>query len=538
MLEIAIDKAFLMNTEKDKPKKLLIVADLGASNPKFIISFKKNEPDYLILDSRIQKVSASSLDKYRKEEEWLFDERLASKDAFLNLANEDDYWVFGDLSQYFDPEQRLDKEAKKYELGALRILCGLGLLTQQQGIKHRNFNLDLCVLLPVNEFGDQNRFLKYFENMAKNWYFRGEAFSCTLRKTKIEREGASTLRYLLSNKQYKDKYRNQTLGLVMAGYRNLSFFLLRDLKVEVQESPIKGFHQCIENISKNNSVIEPPELNAAMAKAYYSLLRYELETLPRKIYQKFEEMLGEERNFSSSDIKNKFQNGSNLTQNGKLFQYHFLTGNSHRIDHQKYLRTYTVCRLGGTPSWEKCPEIQKLIKSKTSDLAEQELNDLVNDINKELEAYGEQFQTFLERYFQEVDQLLILGGASIFLYHWLSSFCNYWDQFKIEITNQKDNPREENYIYSKFSPPYESSEYTPRKQAKKTIYIDSLPQLKEELVKDFSLDEKEQIYSSIPLRFLDCYCFYKLCLNQIKKEDQEERRQKKAEEMSEEGAEN
>ena len=511
-----------MNTEKDKPRKLLIVADLGASNPKFIISFKKNEPDYLILDSRIQKVPASLVDKYRKKDEWFIDEPLASADAFLKLSNEDDYWVFGDLSQYFDPEQRLDKEAKKYELGALRILCGLGILTQQQGIKHRNFNLDLCVLLPVNEFGDQEPFLKYFENIAKNWWFRGEAFSCTLRKTKIDREGASTLRYLLSNKQYKDKYRNQTLGLVMAGYRNLSLFVLRKGKAEIQESPIQGFHKCVENICCHNATIKPTELNAALANAYYSLLPYELEEFPQKIYDKFKGVylnIGE----NSSGKNKKFD--SYLTQKeqtpeGKLFRYHFLNYSNDSDD-----VIFKFKRTGKVPDFSNCEEIKQLIKIQNPYNVAQELNLLIDDLNKEINAYGDEFKFFLERYLKDIDQLIVIGGASIFLYSWVTDFCNYYDL--LEIDSQK----------MLFSPPYEKSDYFYNPE-RKVIKIDSLPQLKEELVKDFSLDEKEQIYSSIPLRFLDCYCFYKLCLNQIKKEDQEERRQKKAKEMSKEGAEN
>ena len=525
-----------MSIDKSNKKKLLIVADLGASNPKFIISFKRNKVDYLILDSEIEKVPFSLFNKYREEEEWLIDERLASEDAYLQLANDEDYyWLFGALSQNFEPEQRLKQ--KKYELGALRILCGLGVLTQQQGIKDRNFELDLCILLPVEEIGDKQRFLNYFENIAEKWWFRGEAFSCTLGKTYCEREGASTLRYLLNKQQYKDKYKKQNLGLVMAGYRNLSFFLIRNGNTEVQKSPAKGFHRCIEKISKNNAAIKPSELNAAMANAYYSLLRYELETLPKDIYQQFKAILGEDKSLSSSEIQELLKTQNNLYQNGKLFQYKFVNGDSNYISYKKCLRSYVFSRLGATPNWGECPEIKRLIKSTNPDIAKQELNDLVTDINKELKDYGEEFQTFLERYFQEVDQLLILGGASIFLYHWLSTFGNYWDQVNLEITNEKDDPREEDYIYSNFSPPYEKSSYfyNPERKVRK---IDSLPSLRKELVDGLGLDTKETTYSSIPLRFLDCYCFYKLCLNQIKKEDQEQRRQRKAKEMNEEGAEN
>ncbi|MFP4135101.1 MAG: hypothetical protein ACLFTJ_13230, partial [Halothece sp.] len=457
----------------NKRKRIIIVADLGASNPKFIASFKRNKLDYLILDSRIQNVPASLVNKHREEEEWLIDERLPSEDAFLQLANEDDYWVFGPLSQYFEPEQRLDKNLKKYELGALRILCGLGLLAQQQGIKHRNFELDLCVLLPVNEIGDKEPFLNYFENMAKNWWFRGEAFSCTLRRKYVEREGASTLRYLLAKQQYKDKYKNQTLGLLMAGYRNLSLFVLKNGKAEVQESPIQGFHKCVENICRNNAAIKPAELNAALANAYYSLLPYELEEFPKEFYDIFKKVYLTLRKEPRHNFDN-YLTQKEQTREGKLFRYHFFNY-SNDSDNDPDDVIFNFKRTGKVPDFRNCEEIQKLIKTREPYNAKQELNNLINDIDKEINAYGDEFKFLLERYFKEIDQLIVIGGASIFLYSWITDFCNRYDLLKIDDKKLS------------FLPPYENSSYSYNPN-RKVIEIDSLANLREELVESFGLD--------------------------------------------------
>jgi len=509
-----------MVKQQSKTKNLLVVADLGASNPKFIVSFQKNQLDYFILDSRMEKVPASLVNKYREEEEWLGDERLASEDAFLQIADESNYWVFGTLSHYFDPEQRLDKSLKKYELGALRILCSLGILVHQRGIKYRNFNLDLCVLLPADEIGDQQRFLNYFEQIAQKWWFRGEVFSCHLRKTKIEREGAASLRYLLGKQQYKDEYKNKDIGLVMAGYRNVSFFVLRNGKAEVQESPIQGFHKCIENICRNNAAIQPAELNRALANAYYSMLPYELAKVPKEVYDQFFKVYRElpERSPSPSTLNSRIKSKQQELQQGKIFNYRLLDNS--KDQHGSWI--FKVRREGKFPEFKDCKEIKKLIKTGNQHLAEQELNDLVNEITKELNAYGEQFQNFLKRYFKEIDQLIVMGGASIFLYYWISSFCNRYDVLEIKERGLKA------------SLPYETATYTSEQEGE-VIQIDSLPKLREELVKDFGLDTKDKDYSSIPLRFLDCYCFYQLCLNQIKKEEKEQRKQEKAKQVSEEG---
>ena len=499
-----------MTREKLKPKKILMIADLGASAPKLIVSFKRNQTSHLILDSRTLKIPAFLFDKHReKEKEKQFvDEQLASEDAFLQLADDEEhYWVFGSLSKHFTSKERLDKNATKYQLGAVKILCGLGVLIQQEKLKYRNFDLDLCVLLPVDEFGYSEMFFKYFKRISKKWWFRGVEYSCSLRTTKVKREGASTLNYLLNHQDYQHQYQGKTIGLIMLGYRNLSFFLVKNGKAEVKESPVLGFHKCIENICDKNGAIKATELNAALANAYYSLLPHELEKVPGEIYDELQGLYNRfhDLNFNATAEKQQLEEG-------KLFKYEF----SDYSDDSDHLKVH-IKRKGKSPEFKNCEEIKELIKTQEPYNAEQELDNLIHDIDKEIKDYGKEFQLWLEQYLKDIDKLIVIGGASIFLYSWITDFCNRYDLLYID---QQKSP---------FPPPYESSGYN-HNLDRKVIHIDSLPRLREELVKDFEFDAKDKNYSSIPLRFLDCYCFYKLCLKEIQEEEKAQRKQKKEQE--------
>ena len=498
-------------------KNLVMVADLGASNPKFIVSLKKKKVDHLILDPQIKEVPASLVEKYRQKQEWLT-ERSPTKDAFLQLPEDENYWVFGSLSDNFETEQEIDQEAKKYEYGALKILCALGLIVQENKIKARHFNLDLCVLLPIDEIGDKEIFLTYFKKIVERWYFRGEEFSCSLRKIEVEREGIGLLKYLLGSKSYKEKYQAEKVGLVMAGYRNLSLFSINGGELDVKKSPIKGFHQCIENIAKTNASINPIELNEAMAKTYYSLLPYELEDLPKELFRKLRLTCREHGvNRSVPEMKTKFQNDEEIKKRkNKLFEYDFFD----YIEKRPYDREYTfeIKRKSVKINWEKSKEIRKLIKTKNPELFEMEVKSLSNNINKELNSYGEDFKFLLEQNFEDIDRLIIVGGAHIFLYKWICEFCKRFDNIYLD-QRQVDN--RDFYINPPLSEPYIYN----ADKIEDTIERDTLPELREELVNDFNLD-LDIDYSSIPTRFLDCYCFYKF----FKKKLNKERKKKSGEE--------
>lgn len=515
-----------MANQSKKPKNILVTADLGASNPKFIVNFGKKQQFFLILDSKVQKVPKALLNKYRKDQDWM-GERKPAEDAYLELADddsngEDDCWCFGSLSEAFTPEERLDKNRKKYELAGLKILAGLGIICQREGIKARHFNLNLSVLLPATEYGDRERFWDSFRQFAQQWRFREEWFSCTLGEFLADKEGAGVLRYVMSEKEMKKSFQDQKIGLLMAGYRNVTFLVLNQGRLALEESPVLGFHECVESIAATNASLSPNQLNQALGEGYYELLQKEMTEVPEGIRKRLNSVLDELPDDSEEKRKKLFwqrlEEKDLLSVAGKLFSYRLK-----RVDSNRTLalneQNYCFSREGKVPDFWEVERIKRLIQVNHPTYAQAELNDLISTIEEEITAYNDKMKLFLERYFQGIETLFLVGGASIFLYPCVSQFCNRLDQVTVNFHHSRvDN----------FTLPYLSNSVYRSNEEKPSVAIETLSNLRETLAQEFGLETSKASFSSIPIRFLDSYCWDYLSKIKIKEKKRQAKKQEKA----------
>ncbi|MEC4820008.1 MAG: hypothetical protein SAK29_43070 [Scytonema sp. PMC 1069.18] len=151
---------------------------------------------------------------------------------------------------------------------------GIILSSHQVGGKKRQTEspkiiLHLAMLLPWNEYNDNERFRKQLELMLTRFKFRGEGWNIALHTFLCRPEGAGLLAIRIKQKG-KSWFQESTVALLMFGHRNTTCLYFEKGIRKVGDSPLLGFSTFLDDVCSRVSGLERDQLAAAIFDSLWS----------------------------------------------------------------------------------------------------------------------------------------------------------------------------------------------------------------------------------------------------------------------------
>ena len=169
--------------------------DFGGSGSKVIYQFGGGKLQYMMLPPGLEEVSKEDFKRYKDLQVWRGEPKPES-DAWLEWKGS--IYVLGDFALEFAAQDRIKE--RKYENALYKALAIIGIILEwhQVGGKKRKVEspkiiLHLAMLLPWNEYNDNERFAKQLELMLTRFKFRGVAWDIALETFLCRPEGAGTI---------------------------------------------------------------------------------------------------------------------------------------------------------------------------------------------------------------------------------------------------------------------------------------------------------------------------------------------------------
>jgi len=239
--------------------------DFGGSGSKFIYQFGGGKLQYMMLPPTIEEVSKEDFKRYKDLQVWKGDPKPES-DAWLEWKGS--IYVVGDFATEFAAQDRIKE--RKYENALYKALAIIGIILEkhQVGGKKRKTEspkiiLNLAMLLPWNEYNDNERFATQLELMLKSFKFRGVAWDITLETFLCRPEGAGLLATRIKQKG-KSWFQESTVALLMFGHRNTTCLYFEKGVRKVGDSPKLGFSTFLDDVCSRVSGIERDSLATAI----------------------------------------------------------------------------------------------------------------------------------------------------------------------------------------------------------------------------------------------------------------------------------
>ena len=239
--------------------------DFGGSGSKVIYQFGGGKLQYMMLPPGLEEVSKEDFKRYKDLQIWRGEPKPES-DAWLEWKGS--IYVLGDFALEFAAQDRIKE--RKYENALYKALAIIGIILEwhQVGGKKRKAEspkiiLHLAMLLPWNEYNDNERFAKQLELMLKSFKFRGVAWDIALETFLCRPEGAGLLATRIKQKG-KSWFQESTVALLMFGHRNTTCLYFDEGIRKISDSPLLGFSTFLDDVCLRVSGIERDQLAQAI----------------------------------------------------------------------------------------------------------------------------------------------------------------------------------------------------------------------------------------------------------------------------------
>ena len=156
-----------------------ICIDTGNSGTKIVYSFPEtNKIHSLFMSSALAEVSSERMENQLKRSNWIGFSQLEEQ-AWIKNGN--DLVAVGGLAEKFSPADR--RTEPKYENALYKVLAAIGVIVETHSLsKRKQFKVQLGLLLPWNEYRDQERLVEELKRLSSEYEFRGRkikhGFSC------------------------------------------------------------------------------------------------------------------------------------------------------------------------------------------------------------------------------------------------------------------------------------------------------------------------------------------------------------------------
>lgn len=253
-----------------KEYHLNLSIDFGGSGSKVIYQFGGGTTFYMVLPPGLEEISKEDFKRYKDLQVFRGDPRVQDE-AWLEWKG--NIYVVGSFATEFAAIDRIKE--RKYENALYKALAIIGIIFEwyKIGGKKRSVSspivvLHLAMLLPWNEYNDNERFRKQLELMLTRFKFRGVAWNVALETFLCQPEGAGLLAARLKQKD-QSWFRQSNVALLMFGHRNTSCLYFERGIRKVGDSPMLGFSNFLDDVCSRVSGLERDRLAEAIFDSWY-----------------------------------------------------------------------------------------------------------------------------------------------------------------------------------------------------------------------------------------------------------------------------
>ena len=221
-----------------------ICIDTGNSGTKIVYSFPEtNKVHSLFMSSALAEVSSERMENQLKRSNWIGFSQLEQQ-AWLKNGNE--LVAVGGLAEKFSPTDR--RHEPKYENALYKVLAAIGVIVETHQLsKRKQFKVQLGLLLPWNEYRDQERLVDELKRLSSEYEFRGRKIKVKIQSCTCYPEGGG-IAIARAREKGGRWFKKQRLGVLMLGERNWTGLYFESGLVKGGDSPLNGFSFLLDRI--------------------------------------------------------------------------------------------------------------------------------------------------------------------------------------------------------------------------------------------------------------------------------------------------
>lgn len=237
---------------------LTIVADPGGSFLKsFSTTMSSFVPQLTLMEPEVALIPHQSIEVYERNK---IGSAAPENSAWIEYKGK--YQAVGFLArQRFHADLQLQK--RKFELALPKVLALIGALAEKHSLPN-GATIALGIVFPWGEYQDRALFKQLISEALANFRFRGKECSFVLETFVCLPEGGGVL---TRGRAPGSSLREQTVAVVMVGYRDVSVLLVERGDMSKGCTEPLGFARLIENVKCQTSGLDQHKLAAAICKA-------------------------------------------------------------------------------------------------------------------------------------------------------------------------------------------------------------------------------------------------------------------------------
>lgn len=261
--------------------KLSCVCDLGSSASKICYQINDESPQTMWMTSEVKKISESMLQRgFNRGTDPV-------NNAWIRTTKDSSPVAVGFLAKNNFGIARID--LPKYQQAVYKVLAIIGAIVAER--KERSIKLNLGILLPYSEMGNESDLEKLLNDRLKEFYFRDKKISVKLSDFECVPEGFGLLMLALRERG-EIWLNNSQISILMFGHRNTSCLTFENgilVKKDSATSEI-GFVRFIDWLIEERPGLKPDSISqklTELALIYLDRSHGNIEFLPTSHQIKF-----------------------------------------------------------------------------------------------------------------------------------------------------------------------------------------------------------------------------------------------------------
>ncbi|MHC5917545.1 MAG: ParM/StbA family protein, partial [Nostoc sp.] len=236
---------------------LRLVVDPGGSLLKGFYTLDPFNPELILMEPDVATVPLESLENYERTK---MGESNPENSAWIEY--QDKCQAVGFLARKrFHADLQLQK--RKFELALPKVLAMVGAIAEKHDLENGS-SIHLGILLPWGEYQDRVLFQELVTTALSKYKFKGHSKAFSMELFLCLPEGGGIL---TRGRSPGSDLKEQTLAVVMLGYRDTSILLIDRGEMSKGKTDSLGFSKMVESVKSQTSGLDLEQLTAAICKA-------------------------------------------------------------------------------------------------------------------------------------------------------------------------------------------------------------------------------------------------------------------------------
>ncbi|WP_341531996.1 ParM/StbA family protein (plasmid) [Nostoc sp. UHCC 0302] len=249
--------------------ELTLAVDPGGSFLKGFFTLENFKPELILMEPEVAVVPIKSLESYEQAK---IGSSSPENSAWIEYKGKHQAVGFLARKRF---HAGLQLQRRKFELAVPKVLAMVGAIAEQHDLPNGS-KVRIGILLPWGEYKDRDLFNTLITEALANYKFRGCEKSFVVDLFICLPEGGGVL---TRGRAPGSSLKEQTIAVVMLGYRDASILLVERGEMSVGHTEPLGFAKLVESVKSQTSGLSDLHLVRAICKAGKNVSPKALEEL-------------------------------------------------------------------------------------------------------------------------------------------------------------------------------------------------------------------------------------------------------------------